>query len=351
MPSMGKITVVHKSITYQKEKGGEQQGFKIDTYMEENLKLMVQRVKQKFDNIIIVTGFEGTGKSTNTMALAKIIDPSFPGKRIKEHPTHRTVERIVFSAEGLDDAIQGASVGQVIVVDESILMMYSGNSTTGIQKKLVQLFTTIRKKRLTIFLVIPNFDTLQSFFAKSRSICLIHFYTLGNRRGFYRFFSKKRKDKIYNIMKKRQCTLGQTKIGANFQGWIQNTTGFFFPVDDYEAKKDNATKKIFEEKKNPKVTDLKKQTNYWTLICYNLLRMQIEAQQDQYKGIPYNTDFFQKYMRDYFHIDMESEELDKMIKKGKKDWQGRRKEAEAKIEKENEAIDKEMLNKKGVYNV
>ena len=107
----------------------------------------------------------------------------------------------------------------------------------------------IRSRQLVILLVTPTFFDLNKYFAIHRITFLIHVYSSGLKRGYFRFFGGNKKKALYILGKK----MWDMKAGGmpNFRGRFQDIPPGF-PVDyskkgEYEGKKRQATKDLNEK--------------------------------------------------------------------------------------------------------
>jgi hypothetical protein len=109
---------------------------------------------------------------------------------------------------------------------------------------------TIRKKQLYIFIVLPSIFLLRMYMALFRTRFCVHYYTPdGISRGYFKFYSYESKRKLY-ISGKRDFNQDASKF--DFAGRATDTSGLFFPIDEYEDKKDEAINSIIEEPKRIK---------------------------------------------------------------------------------------------------
>ena len=231
--------------------GWKRKGFYMDKTLKHNLdNYLIPAVHAKWDGVGLVTGIEGSAKSTNVMSVAKYLDPSFPGTPVGDNTTRRHCERVVFSAKQFTEAIDKAHPRQAIVFDEAVMGFLAADAATEIQKALIKKMVTIRKKQLYIFIVLPSIFLLRMYMAIFRTRVLIHFYTPdGISRGYFKFYSYESKRKLY-ISGKRDFNQDASKF--DFAGRATDTSGLFFPIDEYEDKKDEAIRSIIEEPKKAK---------------------------------------------------------------------------------------------------
>lgn len=206
----------------------------MDATLKHNIdRYLLRGIKLGHDMIILLTGLEGTGKSTFVQSIAHYCDTSL------------NISRIVFSGTDLMIAIDEARVGQAIIFDEAIMDMSSQDFATDMQKILIKKFTLIRKKRLIIFLVIPSLFMLRKYFAIFRTRAMINCYCPdGLTRGSFRFYSFSKKKKLY-LLGQKEMNMGAVK--PDFHGRFTNSYGFFVNALEYESKKDEAIKQLTSE--------------------------------------------------------------------------------------------------------
>jgi hypothetical protein len=234
----GHVPVVFKDREFVNARTGKRRiGVSFDNYLKTNIdNYLIRGVKNGFDGIICMTGLEGSGKSTFTQFLAAYCD--------KDHEI--SLDRIVFSGQELMKAIDNAAPGKAIIFDEAIMDMSSQDSGNDMQKILIKKFTLIRKKRLFIFLVIPSLFMLRKYFAIFRTRAMINTWCPdGISRGHYRFYSFQTK-KILYLRGYKEMDMGC--VHSDFRGCFMDTYGFFVDPVAYEAKKDEAIRKLTAEK-------------------------------------------------------------------------------------------------------
>lgn len=102
------------------------------------------RQQRGFDNIVMVTGPERSGKSTFAQHLAMALDPNFPA------------EHVTFKIKDFNHVIATAPEGSTIIMDEAGIDMYSQEWWDEFQVELVKKLFVIGVKHLTLILVIPH---------------------------------------------------------------------------------------------------------------------------------------------------------------------------------------------------
>jgi len=270
-----------------------------DENILQNLYIEKKRVN-KYDNdsCILVTGAEGVGKTTGAAAIAY-----YMGYSKKTNKSNFNLDNIVFNMEQLREAIQKAKKGQVIMIDEFVLMALSTDALTSMQKDLTKLFVTHRFKNLIYIMIIPSIFMLGSYFATHRTSCLIHFYSPDRiQRGFYRFYNMPEKSNMYNYGKQNK-TYKNAKYSFDGRFYIKSITDVGIDKEAYEKKKNDAVstigtevdrgnvkvkvavarlfKYIKELKPNVSIENLVKETNCG--MSYNYVRNVIKSVNDQEK--------------------------------------------------------------------
>lgn len=116
------------------------------------------RIEHKYDNVIIVTGPERSGKSHTAIQVGAGLDRSF------------TADNIMFDVQGLKDKLLKLSIapGSAVILDEAGREIYNRNWSKKEQKELVTLFQIFGKLGVTIILVMPRFSYLDSAIRNTR---------------------------------------------------------------------------------------------------------------------------------------------------------------------------------------
>lgn len=241
------MTIIFQNQTFVKN-NKSQQGFFIDPTLKHNIDTyLIQGVKKKFDGIVLVTGLEGTGKSTFAKQLAAYCGSAF-GKKL-------LLDNIVFDGKQLMDRIDKSEPGTPIIFDEAIMDMASQDASNDMQKILIKKFTLIRKKRLFIFLVIPSMFMLRKYFAIYRTRVMINCYCPdGMTRGYFRAYSFVNKKNLYLRGWKE---MNMTCCSPSFKGCFADSTGFFINEDKYEYKKDRAIERLTRDNKKDELEKVK----------------------------------------------------------------------------------------------
>lgn len=204
----------------------------VDGYMYENLKIMHDLVERDWDNIGFYCGYEGDGKTVMAFLNALVLDSSF------------NLNKVVFTPEQFSVAVDDAPKGSVIVWDEADDLAAGWNNSIVLAVK--QKLKRIRSHNLHIELVTPSLFDVNKYFVISRTRYLIHIYSHGVERGFFRFFNMEGKKDLY-INGRREWNWNAAKPA--FKGRFTKLPDGF-PIDwkEYQAKKDEATAGILRSK-------------------------------------------------------------------------------------------------------
>jgi adenylate kinase family enzyme len=250
--------------------GKKQFGFYMERVLKHNLdNYIIGGVKRKFDGIVLITGLEGTGKSTFAKQIAAYCGAAFNHNLL--------LENIVFTGKDLMERIDQSPVGTPIIYDEAIMDMASQDSATDIQKVLIKKFTLIRKKRLFIFLVIPSLFMLRKYFAIFRTRVMLNCYCPdGITRGYFKAYSNAAKKELY-LKGYKEMNMNAAK--SSFRGRFTDTSNFLVDEEMYEHNKDEAIKMLTQEKTPDEIQKIKDQFEIYTIK----LKQQVEAFKDKMK--------------------------------------------------------------------
>ncbi len=196
----------------------------LDGYHKEILDDANKLQNLDWDVIGFYIGYEGDGKTTKCMEDCLYMDYKFD------------LSKVVFNARQFDEVVDNCEDGASIQWDESdeLGSNWMSEMLIAIKRK----FKRIRKKRLYIGLVTPTVFDLNKYFVIHRTRFLIHIYAEGLKRGYFRFFNRDAKKKLY-LKGKRDWDMNAAK--PVFRGsFTKLPAGFPIDMDEYERKKDLA---------------------------------------------------------------------------------------------------------------
>ena len=144
---------------------------------------MKENVANDYDNLVIICGAEGVGKSNMAVDLCKSYDPTFT---IQEryiydfYPFLKKLEQ--------DFTIKGG--GRAYLMDEATNLVSNRDWNKEDNKHMIQLLEMFRSRGLTLIMCIPSFDRLDVYIREHRARFKIECKDLpkGNKfggRGYY----------------------------------------------------------------------------------------------------------------------------------------------------------------------
>ena len=228
-----------------------------DGYLQSNFDLMKKSASLKFDNVLIIDGPEGVGKTTLSIeACWYLTDGKF------------TIDDIVFTPKQFFAKIKTAKPGSAILFDEFIMSGLSTEAFNKVQAEIIKMLTVIRKRKLYIILVIPYFFMLRKYFALARSKCLIHVYTPdGMDRGYFQFFNYIQKKMLFL---KGKMDYKYNVVDCSFRGRFYNTAWNIINEKAYDKKKEEAISMIgMSEGQLLKVANMKETLDFIKYIMLN----------------------------------------------------------------------------------
>ena len=203
------------------------------------LGILRKKHKQKFDDVILITGEVGSAKSTMSQLIAGLWQ--YMNKK------ELTIENFTWSAQGIVDFIDAeGNDNEAIVYDEAIT---GGTGRASLTKEgnmlKIGLVVGRRKRHLYIMIV----DELYEFSKKiiSRASFLIDMRTLLVRgektRGYFKIYNEKQLKDIYWLLKEQRI-----KYISEYNGRItpfykfRDVTDIFINEEDYENEKIKQTR-------------------------------------------------------------------------------------------------------------
>jgi len=193
--------------------------------------------KRKMDNLILVDGDEGYGKTN--VALGCCYYVAWKLKR------PFGMANVFFDVKKLTEFAKNTT-DQVILWDEAALQGLASDWSTRSQKDLVKLMMVVRKKRHFFIFCIPKFFRLNEYLVLDRSIGLIHVYARHEKElGRFVYFNKKAKEKLYHAWRKTRQR--NYRRAYTFHGSFVITEGKVIGEDEYDREKDKAISSVGEK--------------------------------------------------------------------------------------------------------
>ncbi len=215
--------------------------YPMDKRLKEKMDLMIKRStgKKHMDNLIVIDGDEGIGKSTLSVFIAQYY-ASQTGRSF-------SVDNIFFNIHDLIKFAQ-TTEDQIIIWDEAALGGLSTEHAKAHQVNLTKLLMTARKKRHFWVFNIPKFFKLNEYILVDRAICLIHVYARREiEAGRFCYYKKKAKERLfYDRIRTRQRNYYKY---MSFWGTFPNCLHKIIDEKEYDRKKDEAIASIGNDAK------------------------------------------------------------------------------------------------------
>ena len=188
------------------------------------------------DHFIVVSGGEGTGKSTLSIQLASVIDPTF------------CVDRICFTMLDFIQGVRKAKKGQAFILDEGNLFLFSRDAQSLDNKMMVKLFALMRQRNLCVIINVPNFWTLETYVRDFRVNTLFYLPKDKKSRGRFTMF-KGTGIKIVSKEGSRQKSFAGIRVADKYKafGSFNKSYPSIVSRDDYLAHKGGTFDTFLEE--------------------------------------------------------------------------------------------------------
>jgi len=220
--------------------------FYMDNRLDKDLrtKIYPDLMKNDKDNVFLVDGNEGSGKSK----FADIM-----GAHAGLHMNcHYDLDCVCLSPEQFRNRIQTCPKRTVVIYDEAHRGMGSRRALSEINNILIDLMMEMRQKNLFVIIVMPTFFLLDKYAALFRSRGLFHIYEKKRKRGFWVFFNEKNKKLLY-ILGKKLLSYDVMKY-PRYRGRFYDQ--YSMDEDEYRSKK----MQVFQQKPSiTKAEDFKRQ--------------------------------------------------------------------------------------------
>lgn len=246
--------------------GGEVVQLSIPQLLHQKLELMWERSnKYKNDNLIIIDGDTGTGKSN----LATLISADFSNLSGRTYD----VSNVFFDSNQMVKFALNTQE-QIIHYDESLFSAMASDWQTQEQKKLIKMLWLCRKKKHFFVFCLPDFFSLRDKIAVEKSVALVRTYlSNGLEPGSFAYYTKDQKSLLFSLWKKKGQK-GYRKYYA-FNATFSPVLHKIIDEEAYERKKDMAIMSLDKEEKPKESKEAKelarlKQKIYESSFKFNL---------------------------------------------------------------------------------
>lgn len=155
--AIGKLKVLDAEI-YRWQSGKLFIRYLLDDLIGELAKDMKKNVADNYDNLVVITGHEGSGKSNLAYQICKAFDPEFD-----------VTNQYVYSTEDFRDKLRsGEDMRGTFWMDEGSNMANNRDWNSTDNKQLVELLEMCRSRGWTLVICIPSLDRLDLYIRKYR---------------------------------------------------------------------------------------------------------------------------------------------------------------------------------------
>jgi len=184
-----------------------------------------KRLYDDKDNITVICGLEGEGKSTLGINYCSLISPSF------------NFDSTCYDSEEFKKNLREGIKGDSVLADEGGVILFSREAMKRENKNIIKILTAIRERNLNLVVCVPNFFIIDSYIREHRVNTLIQI----RKRGYYRGYLREG-IAIINRNAKHKDVLG-VKLGSD-KFWDGNFNKELPKDYDYVAYKKKKNKNI-----------------------------------------------------------------------------------------------------------
>ena len=216
-------------------------GLYYDGFVEKLVeKILIKRFDNKFDNLVIINGGEGSGKSTFAMGLCHLYAEKLGIKF--------DVDNIVFSGREMV-TLATTKKKSIIMYDEAIQGLMGAQWQNKIQQTIIQALMMARKNNNLFVLCVPAFERLNPYLVYDRAILLVDVYTKGYKRGFASVYNKRGIRYYYDLKKAKK----NKKPKPLYQVRFIDHSDKVIDKEAYECKKDTAINLLNKQLETEKI--------------------------------------------------------------------------------------------------
>lgn len=137
---------------------------------------MRKHVQKGYDNLCVIWGGEGSGKSNFAYALCKAVDPDFDIE-----------DQYIYSVSDLKEKLsRGDDFHKIFWLDEGSNIANNRDWNTQDNKDIVELLEMMRSRGWTLIMCIPKWERLDLYIRESRMRYLVHCAPMTFKKNGYR---------------------------------------------------------------------------------------------------------------------------------------------------------------------
>lgn len=143
----------------------------VDGLLEHLVEDMHSNVDNDFDNLVVISGKEGTGKSNLAYHICKLFDPEYNVEEGYIYDFEAFIEKL-YTAEGEDR-------GKIFWLDEATNVASNRDWMRGDNKTFIQMLEMMRSRGWTLIMCIPSVERLDVYIREYRLRYLLTTMELG----------------------------------------------------------------------------------------------------------------------------------------------------------------------------
>lgn len=124
------------------------------------------------DNVGVVDGYEGSGKSTLGLTICRNVDPRFP------------MNHVLYDYRDWDAVYDPEINGQVYLADEGSNIFFNRDWNRRPNKRMVKCLQQVRQLNHTLVIAAPSIFRLDPYIREDRAQWRMYTYKVGGERGF-----------------------------------------------------------------------------------------------------------------------------------------------------------------------
>lgn len=152
----------------------EDLGVLFDPYLYARCFRIVQDLQSDLDHVTVVSGAEGTGKTTIGSQISSVVSPTFH------------LRNICYDPERFYQQLQEVKSGDTIQIDEGALFLFSRDAMRATNRDVIKLFTIIRDMNIHTLICIPKFSSIDTYIREHRAKTMIRVTARGKYTGYNR---------------------------------------------------------------------------------------------------------------------------------------------------------------------
>jgi len=256
-----------------------------------------KKLKDDKDNITVICGLEGEGKSTLGINYCSLISPNF------------NFDSTCYDNEELKTNMREANGGDSVLADEGGVMLFSREAMNKTNKAIIKILMAVRERNINLVICVPNFFVIDSYIREHRVNVLIQI----KKRGYYRGYLREG-IAIINRNAKHKNVMG-VKIGTDkyWDGTFNKELPKGYDYVSYKKKKNkNINTALAPTKDNEELSNNNSMRG--ELIPLHLVARKLNISSHSIQAIVRRNDIIRKKIGTFWYISIK--DYNELIKIG-----------------------------------